>query len=100
MESGGGRGGAEGSTDHLMYVLTLQDIIVYFLAGLASLGVLKWCARTIVQGVAMRKYPRERTCENCGRRVLFHPPMKLPTKTDLYRVAGEASIIANKIEGG
>ena len=83
-----------------MYILTLQDIIVYFLAGLASLAVLKWCARTIVQAVAMRKYPHERICENCGHRVLFIPPMKLPTKTDLHRVANETATLMNKIEGG
>jgi len=84
----------------LMYILTLQDIVVYFLAGLASLGVLKWCVRTIVQGIAMRKWPQNRLCENCGHTVLFTPPLKLPTKADLYRVAGETAVAVNKIEGG
>lgn len=67
--------------------MTSRDLLLV-LATLVSVGALKWCGRTIVEALAERKRAKVLPCQ-CGRFVVFPPPLQLPTKADLYAFGGQ-----------
>jgi hypothetical protein len=71
--------------------------IVLVLMTLVSAGGLKWCFRVIIEAIANSKRIKILRCDNCGELVHFDPPIKAPTRADLYGLAGE---IAVAVAGG
>ncbi len=76
----------------------LKDPIVVALLMLASLGALRWCGRTIVEAIANSKRVKVQPC-SCGRLVYFDPPLKLPTKAEIYGFAGTVAAAMAAAEG-
>lgn len=76
----------------------LKDPIALVLLTLVSAGALKWAGQTIVEALANARRTKVRQCE-CGRLVMFHPPIKLPTKADFYRAAGAVTAAMSAAEG-
>jgi len=76
----------------------LRDPIVLVLLTLVSAGALKWAGRTIVDAIANARRVKVISCE-CGRLVDFYPPLKLPTKAELYALGGDVVAAMNAAEG-
>lgn len=76
----------------------LRDPIVLVLLTLVSAGALKWAGRTIVESIANARRVKVISCE-CGRLVHFYPPLKLPTKAELYALGGDVVAAMNAAEG-
>lgn len=79
-------------------MISPRDPIFVALLTLVSVGLLKWCARTIIEAIAERKRVKVMPCE-CGRLVCFQPPLQLPTKADLYAFGGQVVAAMSTAEG-